>query len=198
MFKQFVESMRAVNPVLVESVIRGYELCFENENITDDVLFAEYLKHYPNSTREEFETIKRTAPGIYRDIKATLVSLATGKPIIANDGTERAFPFAMDGTMPRPSLEAYEDYNPPHPDEPDEMASGYTDDGLDAESIKQFDADNAELNVVREGDLVAYKNRDGFTQKGKVIHIFKSTAGIDCVSVDSFANTMPMSKVRKI
>lgn len=200
-FAIFLNSLRTLNPVLVESVAAGYKLIYENGNdaeITDDVLFAEFLKQYPNSTREEFDSIRITAPGIFSSIRADLIKLATGTPIIGNDGSERAFPFAMDGTTPRrarPSLEAYEDYNPPHPDEPDTYASQFDSDGLDAESIKQFDADNG---AIQEGDIVSYRNSDGFTVKGKVINIFTSTAGIECVSIDSFANSMPINKVRKV
>ena len=147
-FAIFLNSLRTLNPVLVESVAAGYKLIYENGNdaeITDDVLFAEFLKQYPNSTREEFDSIRITAPGIFSSIRADLIKLATGTPIIGNDGSERAFPFAMDGTTQRrarPSLEAYEDYNPPHPDEPDSYPTDYTNDDTIENPNPKFDHSN--------------------------------------------------------
>ena len=50
-------------------------------------------------------------------------------------------------------------------------------------------------NGIKEGDIVQYISHDGYRVRGRVILLYTSTSGEQCVSIDNFATNRLLSEV---
>jgi len=96
-FIAFLESMKPVNPVLIENAISGFNICFESETVPDTEYLL-FLKYYPKSNNKEFNELKTKFPHFYEEIMQKVHNKENGIPVIGNDGNEREFLDSMDGT----------------------------------------------------------------------------------------------------